>query len=263
MTEQMLLDKFEKAEPITRGWSEDKKYCVTTSDGIKYLLRIAPISRYEVRKSLFTMLQRVAALDIPMSAPIKIGTYDDEVYSLLSWIDGEDAEKALPQLSETEQYVSGLKAGEILSRIHMLSAPENENDWDIRYFGIMDERVAAYQNCEISFSGDEAVLDYLKANRHLLKDRPQCFRHGDYSVGNLMITKSHDVFVVDWEADDFHNSGDPWLDFADVVWGADKSPHFASGVIKGYFGDNPPAEFWERLMFYVFTAIISSIQWVA
>ena len=59
-----MFEKFKKSEPVTKGWSEDKKYCVTTTDGTKYLLRITPISRYEVRKSLFAMLQRVAALNI-------------------------------------------------------------------------------------------------------------------------------------------------------------------------------------------------------
>jgi|GEM_PF-5706891 len=35
-------DRFINAEPITKGWSEDKKYCVTDIDGKKYLLRILP-----------------------------------------------------------------------------------------------------------------------------------------------------------------------------------------------------------------------------
>lgn len=49
MTEQELLKRFVKSEPITKGWSEDKKYCVTKADGTKYLLRITPLSRYETR----------------------------------------------------------------------------------------------------------------------------------------------------------------------------------------------------------------------
>ena len=38
-------------EPITKGWSEDKKYCVTKADGTKYLLRISPIERFEKEKN--------------------------------------------------------------------------------------------------------------------------------------------------------------------------------------------------------------------
>ena len=78
---------FTQITSINKGWSEDKKYCVTKLDGTKYLLRITPISRYEVRKSLFAMLERVAALNIPMCKPIEFGTCNDGVYSLQSWID--------------------------------------------------------------------------------------------------------------------------------------------------------------------------------
>ena len=45
------------------------------------------------------MLKRVVALDIPMCVPVEFGTCDDEVYSLQSWIDGEDLETVLPLLS--------------------------------------------------------------------------------------------------------------------------------------------------------------------
>ena len=36
-----------KKEPLNVGWSEDKKYCITTEDGMKYLLRISPLSKHE------------------------------------------------------------------------------------------------------------------------------------------------------------------------------------------------------------------------
>ena len=263
MAKQKLFGTFKKAEPIEKGWSEDKKYCVTAENGTKYLLRIAPISRYETRKSLFAMLEKVAALDIPMCTPVEFGTCDEGVYDIQGWIDGEDLETALPLLSETEQYVLGVKAGEILRKIHTLPAPEKTPEWDVKYFGVMDERLDAFLHCGIDLGNDDLVFSYLKDNRHLAKNVPQCFRHGDYSIGNLMITNSNDIAVIDWEMDDFNNFGDPWLDFTDVVWGADKSPYFATGVIEGYFGSEPPVDFWERLMFYVFMAITSSIQWVA
>ena len=256
-------ERFIAATPIEKGWSEDKKYCVTNTNGEKYLLRITPIERYENRKALFAMLEQVATLDIPMCLPIEFGTCANGVYSLQSWIDGEDLETVLPSLPETEQYVLGLKASEILRKIHSLPVQENTPEWSSRFFGVMDERIIAFQNCGISFDNDSLVLDFLKNNRHLLHNCPQSFRHGDYSIGNMIMSDTKDIAVIDWEVDDFDNYGDPWLDFTDVVWGADKSPHFASGLIKGYFGKEPPYEFWERLMFYVFTGITSSIQWVA
>lgn len=61
-----FFNRFSKVEPITKGWSEDKKYCVTKADGVRYLLRLSPAERYETRKALFELLKRVAALGIPM-----------------------------------------------------------------------------------------------------------------------------------------------------------------------------------------------------
>ena len=258
-------DKFIKIEPVFKGQSSDKKYYIETADGQRMLLRVSDIKEHDSKKSAYGMMERVYELGIIAPKPFGFGLCDSgkSVYSLSGWLDGEDADKALPFMSETEQYVFGLKAGETLRKIHSLPAPKSSPEWGVRFFGVMDDRLDAFQNSEISLENDRVVLDYLKNNRHLLKDRPQCFRHGDYSIGNLMITTSNDIAVIDWEADDFDNCGDPWLDFTDVIWSADKSPHFATGVIKGYFGNEPSVEFWERVMFYVFTAILSSIQWVA
>ena len=48
--------------PIAKGWSEDKKHCMRKPDGTKYLLRISAAERYENRKGLFSMLQKVERL---------------------------------------------------------------------------------------------------------------------------------------------------------------------------------------------------------
>ena len=58
MTDFLNSDRFAKIEAIEKGWSGDKKYCVTRTDGEKYLLRISLIEQYEERKSLFDMLEQ-------------------------------------------------------------------------------------------------------------------------------------------------------------------------------------------------------------
>ena len=68
-------------------------------------------------------------------------------------------------MSETEQYVFGLKAGETLRTIHSIPAPENIPVWDERYFSVMDERLNAYQSSGISLENDRDVLTYLIDNR--------------------------------------------------------------------------------------------------
>ena len=124
-----------KIVPILKGWSNDKKYCVTSKEGIKYLLRISPNDQFDRKEKEFEIMRQVYALKIPMCQPIDFGICEDGVYSLQSWIDGKDAEKVIPNLSISKQYAYGYKAGEILKNIHTIPAPEKQEDWEI-YFKI-------------------------------------------------------------------------------------------------------------------------------
>ena len=87
------------------------------------LLYVSDISELDRKKVEYGMMNRVYALGVLTSQPFGFALCDDgkSCYSLSGWLDGEDAEKALPLMSETEQYVLGLKAGEILRKIHTLS----------------------------------------------------------------------------------------------------------------------------------------------
>ena len=67
------FESFAHIEPITKGYSENMKYCVTKTDGTKYLLRIAPITLYESNKSLFNFQQQVSELGVTMCAPVDFG----------------------------------------------------------------------------------------------------------------------------------------------------------------------------------------------
>ncbi|MDD4001122.1 MAG: phosphotransferase [Bacilli bacterium] len=252
-----LNREFVKIEQITKGWSEDKKYCLTKANGNKYLLRISPISRYEERKTLFAMLERVAALGIPMCHPIKIDTCQDGVYTLYSWIDGEDLEIMLPSMTETEQYLIGFKSGEILHKLHSLPAPATQEDWETRFNRKTDNKIQKYTNCGLNFEGDKYILDYLEDNRSLLKKRPQCFQHGDYHIGNMMVEQDK-LKIIDFDRNDF---GDPWEEFNRIVWSATASSHFATGQIRGYFGCEPPLKFFKLLAYYISVNTLSSIYW--
>lgn len=60
-------------KPIEKGWSGDRKYCATTADGSKYLLRLSPLEKHDRRKREFDKMCEVAALSIPMAQPVEFG----------------------------------------------------------------------------------------------------------------------------------------------------------------------------------------------
>lgn len=117
---------FFSKEPINKGWSSDKKFCVTDENGTQYLLRVSDIAQYDTKQSEFNMMKQVASLGVPMCQPIEFGTCEDGVYSIQSWIDGDDAEDVISSYSDAEQYVYGLESGRILRKIHSIPAPSTQ-----------------------------------------------------------------------------------------------------------------------------------------
>jgi len=164
---------------------------------------------------------------------------------------------ALPMLPKTEQYVLGLKSGEILRKIHSIPAPEAQEDWAVRFNRKTNTKIQKYRECGLRFTGDDKIIEYIEQNRHLLENRPQSFQHGDYHIGNMML-ENGELRIIDFDRYDF---GDPWEEFNRIVWCAVASPYFATGQLRGYFGGEPPIEFFKLLAFYITSNTLSSIYW--
>ena len=60
---------------------------------------------------------------------------------------------------------------------------------------------------------------------------------------------------------DRYDFGDPWEEFNRIVWCAQSSPVFASGIVNGYFDNEVPIEFWKLLALYISSNTLSSIPW--
>lgn len=252
----MNFKKFDSITEIDKGYSGDKKYCAV-KDGTKYLLRISPRKKYKNRKKIHKIMQKLAVNDISMCKPLKVGLCKDGTYILQSWVDGVDAEEHIHNYDENQQYKFGLQAGKELQKIHIIPAPKSQQEWETRFNAKMDKKIEMYRNCPIKFDGAEYMIDYLNSNRDLLKNRPQCFQHGDYHIGNMMIENDR-IVIIDFDRYDF---GDPWEEFNRIVWAAQSSPKFATGMIDGYFDNNVPELFWKLLKLYIGSNTLSSIPW--
>nr|WP_304578800.1 phosphotransferase [uncultured Acetatifactor sp.] len=262
--------QFMKKEPIYEGWSDDRKYCATAEPeegcarGAKYFLRISPMSQYDRKQAEFRMMEKAAALGIPMCRPLAFGVCEEGVYSVQSWIEGIGAEEAMPALPDSRQYAYGLEAGCILRRLHAIPLPGKRGegtaleDWETRFNRKMDTKIRKYRECPIQYPGGEAFIRYIGENRHLLKGRPQTCQHGDYHIGNMMLDESGQLYVIDFNRFDI---GDPWEEFNRIVWCAQASPLFASGMVNGYFEGHVPEEFWRLLALYISSNTLSSIYW--
>ncbi len=254
----MIYETIIIREPIQYGWSGDKKYCCKDRSGNKYLLRISGAALYERRKREFEQMKQIAALDIPMCRPIEFGVCEEGVYALHTWIDGQDAEAVLPELSREKQYQYGLDAGRILRKIHTIPAPDTRPDWENFFRAKIDRKIRSYQNCPLKYEKGDRILAYLKDNQYLLHGRPQTIHHGDYHTGNMMIDKNGKLTVIDFEKMDY---GDPWEEFNRIIWTAQLAPECARGVVDGYFDSNVPEHFWRLMALYICSNSIGSLPW--
>ena len=243
---------------IDKGWSGDKKYCVTNEQGQKFLLRVSPIEQYERKKSEFELMGKAFALGVSMCAPLELGTLDEGVYSIQGWIDGEDAEGVIQALSEQEQYSYGVEAGRELQKIHQIPAPDDIEDWETYFNRKIDRKMKQYQECPIKHQNGQMLIDYINSHRHLLRSRPRVYQHGDYHIGNMMIGKDKRLYIIDFDRNDF---GDPWEEFNRIVWCAQSVPLFATGMIDGYFDGAIPDEFWKLLALYISNNTLASVPW--
>lgn len=208
----------------------------------------------------YELIEKMFNLDIPMPSPVDFGFCNGgkSVYTLLSWVEGEEVESILSSLTENEQYKLGTESGEILCKIHSLPAPQGIDNWSTRYFSVINERLDAFRREGVPFQGDKVILNYIDTNKYLLENRPQCYHHGDYHMGNMIRSKEGKLFVIDWHTVDFNNYGDPWYEFNRI---GIEFPAFASGQIDGYFNRKPPEEFWTLLAYYLSASAITSIVW--
>lgn len=254
----MIFNDISSKEVITLGWSTDKKYYVTTRNGVHYLLRESSLVKADKRKQEFDEMLKVSSNGVSMCRPIAIRV-SDKVEVLHEWIDGIDLYDVMDTYDLKTQYEQGRNAGVMLKQIHdIFIDDEYLFDWEKHFNQKIDKKILNYRECEEKYPEGNEFLRYLEEHRYLLKERPIVFQHGDYHIGNMMVNKDDEIVIIDFDRSDY---GDPYEEFNRIVWSAEASPHFATGIIDGYFNDNIPLDFWELLKFYIVANVISTLPW--
>ena len=250
--------KFVSKELVAKGWSSDEKYHVVDENGQHFLLRVSKLECKARKEAEFAVMKRVEALGLPMCHPIKQWCEQDCVYTLLDWIEGEDLESVLPQLSEQEQYRIGLEAGRLQRRIHSIPAPPEQESWECFYKRKAETRLQQYLDCPLKYEEDTFFIQCVRHRLPLIVGRPTVLQHGDFHCGNLMMDRHGHLRVIDFEKFDY---GDPWEAFAAITWDVRLAPAFARGRVDGYFEGCPPVQFWQLFALYVSRGILTSLPW--
>lgn len=243
---------------LSKGWSGDEKYILTDINNVKYLLRKSNPELYEKRKTQFNLLQEIEKLNINCVKPIEFGVLQSkEVYTILTFLEGEDAEEAILKLTDEEAYNLGIEAGIILKKIHSIKIPKQSQSWWERYQLKMQRKIDALIQCEYRLPMQEEIIKYYRENAYLMKERPLVFTHGDYHLGNMIINDKH-IGIIDF---DKINPADPYDEFKPFCWNVIRNEYFETGLINGYFENKIPVDFFKILKFYTAESLISHLPW--
>ncbi len=246
-----------KVAPLLKGWSGDKKY-VLDNGREKYILRLSDSGKYEKKKEQFALLQRIGALGLYCSRPVEFGTAPDgTVYMLLSYLEGEDGEEAVAEMTDGEAYRIGLKAGKVLKKLHSVDIPPQKLTWWERYLKKMPRKIEALKACEYKLPMQDTVLRYYEENFEIMKDRPLVLCHGDYHLGNMIVNNGK-IGIIDF---DKNGVADPYDDFKPFCWNVMVNEYFETGLINGYFDGKIPGDFFPILKFYTIESLVSQLPW--
>jgi serine/threonine-protein kinase len=249
---------FEEIKKINKGWSQDEKYYITSATGTKYLLRLSDMSQYDRKKRQFELLQEVQKLGLNTPQPVEFGSYDqNRLFTLLTFLEGEDANDVLQRVDVKTQYSLGFDAGLILKKIHTLPASPDAMDWEERMNRKFTKKLSDLENLHIDLPFRDLLVAYVQVNRHLFKNRKQVFQHGDYHSGNMVVNDGK-IGIIDFDRND---SGDPFEEFKCYCWNVYASPYFATGLIDGYFEGEVPSDFFPLLKLYSAEALLGHITW--
>ena len=248
---------YKHMEKIDKGWSNDQKYRIN-QESQSYLLRVSSLKQQTRVQTMFEKMKRVHDLSIPICKPISYEIIEDEIHAIYQYIEGKDLRDVLQSFSKEELYRLGYEAGEHLKKIHNIDKEKESDHWASRFNQKIDHKIKLYKESNLNVAKSELFIEYLNNHRHLLLNRPQSFHHGDYHIGNFMIDHNKNLIIIDFEKFDH---GDPWEEFNRIVWSAQESPEFASGMIDGYFNCDVPEMFWKLLLLYISNNTISSLTW--
>ena len=257
---EQLCDKYKiiSVEPLLKGWSKDEKFILENSVRERYVLRLSSNDLYEKKKNQFELLKKIELLGLNCSRPIEFGTdADGVVYTLLSYLEGEDGEAAVAAMTDEAAYRLGIEAGRCLCRLHSVDIMPQELTWWDRYLEKMPRKIAALNACEYKLPMQDKILDYYETHFEIMKDRPLVLCHGDYHLGN-MIVDSGKIGIIDF---DKNGIADPYDEFKPFCWNVMVSEYFETGLINGYFDNSVSDNFWRVLKFYTAESLISHLPW--
>lgn len=253
-------NQWQRVERITDGWSTDQKFRIISNSGQKYLLRLTDPTALIQEEEQYSAFQKLANKELPIPNLLDAGycNHGKHTYRLFTWIEGKLMRDEIQHLYTSKQYELGWQAGQTLKQIHQIAPLRAANHWSNYYHEKIDRKVASFKEGRFVFPKAKQMLAFIEGHRALLNGRPTTFLHGDFHIGNMLLTPQKTLAIIDFNRLGF---GDPWEEFNRITWTAQLSPAFAKGQINGYFEGNILVDFFPLMALYIATNQIGAFAW--
>jgi len=254
---RMIFKRKITKTPLNKGWSNDQKFILSSSEG-KVLLRVIEKDKFDRKMKELNYLSTLDLGEVKFSEPLSVEMVKDMVHYTTAYIEGKDLDETLESLDPQEQIYLGHQAGRVLKEIHTQIRVDDDGSWANRFGAKLDRKIESYEKCGFHFDHDQVLIEKLISLKLYLKGRPMSFQHGDYHIGNFLLCGDGNLAILDFDRWDI---GDPWEEFNRIVWCREKSPLFTSAMIDAYFDFKIPDNFFELLFLYVGSNAVGSIAW--
>jgi aminoglycoside phosphotransferase (APT) family kinase protein len=246
---------------IHKGFSIDGKWKVELENGERFFVRVCDLKSAPRKRLELDQIRKIREMGVPVPAPVCFAELEreDQCVQVFEFVEGEDGEDALRRLAPLEQYELGKQAGLALKTIHSIKKESPEETWEEYRLRKHERSLREYEQLKREYIPIESALRFVEEHRHLLKDRPVVFLHDDFHPANMMFHSGKLQAVLDFDRFDW---GDPWHDFYKMtLFTRNVSVPFSCGQIQGYFGGEPPEEFWKLYSLYAAMLIVPDIVW--
>ncbi len=245
---------------LNKGWSNNKKYIIDTSDR-KLSLEIFEREVFNRKKEMYQYMNELKKLGVKVPETLGLLEVDDYGVMFIDYIEGADGEAVLKSLNNEEAYRLGLSAGIELMKIHQIEAPDTVSQWGDRKILKHNRYYKQYQELDYRIENDYKMNKFIDDNIDVIKNRPNVLQHDDYHLGNLIIRNKELVGIIDFDLFDW---GDPYHDLikaGNISVVVNRS--YCKGQIDGYFFPHKPNEdFWLIYSIYAAMSVFSSIVWL-
>lgn len=254
-----ILQEASQVRFLSKGFSSDLKYVADEA----YLVRVFPAENMKQRRHEFDTIRSLNHFSeqyIPEAITLESIEGTDWAYMVLTYLPGKDAEEALADLTEKEQYTAGMEAGRTLEKLHALKAPDYYPSWCDVKRKKSDKYLEGLEDIPFAPEMKKVLRDYIKSNEVLLYDRPNTFQHDDFHPTNLLIHNRQFAGIIDFGRMDW---GDPIHDLHKLGFFSSRiSIPFTKGIVDGYHENTSvDAHFWDLYALYSSMHVVSALVW--